>query len=65
MVTFTLGIEVKEEGQSMETSGIVYRCEDDHVVCIDGLGNLKHIAYDNISVFEKSWKPEYWPTEPK
>ena len=63
MVKFTLG--VAEEGQPITKPGRVYRCEDDHVVYIDGIGNLQYITYAHIAHFEKSWESGNWPTEPK
>ena len=63
MVTFTLRVE--EEGQPIKKTGRVHICEDDHVVYIDGLGNLQYIAYDHIAHLQQTWEDENWPTEPK
>ena len=63
MVEFTLKVE--EEGRPISKTGRVYSCEDDHVVYIDGIGNLQYIAYDHIAYLEQAWDDENWPTEPK
>ena len=42
MVKFILSVE--EQGQPIRKSGRVYSCEDDHVVYIDGTGDLQYIA---------------------
>ena len=63
MVEFILSVE--EQGQPIRKSGRVYSCEDDHVVYIDGIGNLQYIAYAHIAHFQQAWDDENWPTEPK
>jgi len=63
MVEFTLSVE--EEGQPITRTGRVYGCEDDHVVFIDGIGNLQYIAYAHIAHLQQTWDDENWPTEPK
>ncbi len=63
MVKFTLSVE--EEGQPVRKSGRVYSCEDDHVVYIDGIGNLQYIVYAHIAHLQRDWDDGNWPTEPK
>jgi len=63
MVEFTLKVE--EEGQPIRKTGRVHNCEDDHVVYIDGIGNLQYITYDHIAHHQQAWDDENWPTEPK
>jgi len=63
MVKFTLGVE--EEGQPISKTGRVHSCEDDHVVYIDGIGNLQYITYAHIAHLEQAWESGNWPTEPK
>ena len=63
MVKFTLAVE--EKGQPVRKTGRVHSCEDDHVVHIDGIGNLQYIAYAHIAHLQRDWDDENWPTEPK
>jgi len=62
MVVFTLSVE--EEGQPIIRTGRVYGCGNDHVVFIDGIGKLKHVAYAHIAHLQQTWDDENWPTEP-
>jgi len=63
MVDIVLGVE--EKGQPIKKSGRVYRCEDDHVAYIDGVGNLQYITYAHIAHLQQSWDDGKWPKEPK
>ncbi len=63
IVKFTLSVE--EGGQPISKTGRVRSCEDDHVAYIDGIGNLKFIAYAHIAHLEQAWAGGNWPTEPK
>ncbi|MDA2926837.1 hypothetical protein MYX78_06325 [Acidobacteria bacterium AH-259-G07] len=56
MVSITLGVE--DQGESVRKVGRIARCEDDHVVYLDGIGNEQYIAYAHIAHFEEAWDPQ-------